>query len=367
MSNHQTRRAFISSVAVVLPVVGCQRQSEANRGSPTPSTLSARALNSNVAAASSAASVPPLAPSQGSVPKRDLGKTGIKVSMIGLGGAHIGKPDEAVAIRIMHRAIEHGLTFFDNSWDYNGGESEKRMGKALEHGRRDKVFLMTKIDGRTKVAAAAQLEESLRRLRTDHVDLIQVHEVIRHEDPANVFAKGGAIEALIAAKKAGKVRFIGFTGHKSPSIHLSMLEAADKHGFAFDTVQMPLNPMDPHYESFEKNVLPVLQQKQIGVLGMKSMGSGILLQSGAVKPVECLRYALSLPTSVVITGIDNEKVLDQAIEVASGFQVMSEDEKKALLARTEKVAQRGAFEKFKTSDFFDSTAQHPEWLTSKTM
>jgi len=354
-------------VAAVLPVVGCQRQSEANRGSPTPSTLSARALNSNVAAASSAASVPPLAPNRGSVPKRDLGKTGIKVSMIGLGGAHIGKPDEAVAIRIMHRAIEHGLTFFDNSWDYNGGESEKRMGKALEHGRRDKVFLMTKIDGRTRVAAAAQLEESLRRLRTDHVDLIQVHEVIRHEDPTNVFAKGGAIEALIEAKKAGKVRFIGFTGHKSPSIHLSMLETADKHGFAFDTVQMPLNPMDPHYESFEKNVLPVLQQKQIGVLGMKSMGSGILLQSGAVKPVECLRYALSLPTSVVITGIDNEKVLDQAIEVATGFQVMSEDEKTALLARTEKVAQQGAFEKFKTSDFFDSTAQHPEWLTSKTL
>jgi aryl-alcohol dehydrogenase-like predicted oxidoreductase len=354
-------------VAVVLPVAGCQRQSEANRGSPTPSTQSARALQSSVAAASSAASAPPLSPARGLVPERMLGKTGVKVSMIGLGGAHIGKPEEAVAIRIMHRAIEHGLTFFDNSWDYNGGESEKRMGKALQDGRRSKVFLMTKIDGRTKAAAAAQIDESLRRLRTDHVDLMQVHEVIRHEDPANVFAKGGAIEALIEAKKAGKVRFIGFTGHKSPSIHLSMLEIADKHGFVFDTVQMPLNPMDPHYESFEKNVLPVLGQKQIGVLGMKSMGSGILLQSGAVKPVECLRYALSLPTSVVITGIDNEKVLDQAIEVATSFVPMTEDERKALLGRTEKVAREGAFEKFKTSDFFDSTAQHPEWLTSKTL
>lgn len=366
MSNEQTRRAFISSVAVMLPVAGCHRESEANRGSPTPSTLSARALQSNVAAASSAASVPPLSSAQGSIPRRDLGKTGVKVSMIGLGGAHIGKPDEAVAIRIMHRAIEHGLTFFDNSWDYNGGESERRMGKALQD-RRDKVFLMTKFDGRTKAAAAAQIDESLRRLRTDHVDLMQVHEVIRHEDPANVFGKGGAIEALMEAKKAGKVRFVGFTGHKSPAIHLSMLETADKHGFSFDTVQMPLNPLDPHYESFERNVLPVLTQKRIGVLGMKSMGSGIILQSGAVKPVECLRYALSLPTSVVITGIDNEKVLDQAIEVATRFQPMSDDEKKALLARTEKVAMQGAFEKFKTSDFFDSTAQHPEWLTSKTL
>jgi aryl-alcohol dehydrogenase-like predicted oxidoreductase len=367
MSNHQSRRAFISSVAVMLPVAGCRRREEESRGTATPSTMSARSMQSSVAAASSAASVPPLAHGQGPIPTRELGKTGVRVSMIGLGGAHIGKPEENDAIRIMHRAIDHGLTFFDNSWDYNDGESEKRMGKALEGGRREKVFLMTKIDGRTKQAAAGQIEESLGRLKTDRVDLMQIHEVIRHEDPANVFAKGGAIEALIEAKKAGKIRFIGFTGHKSPSIHLAMLAAAEKHGFSFDTVQMPLNPMDPHYESFEKQVLPVLEKKQIGVLGMKSMGSGVLLQSGVVQPVECLRYALSLPTSVVITGIDNDKILDQALQIAATFQPMTEAERNELLSRTAKVAMQGEFEKFKTSDFFDSTAKHPEWLTSKKM
>lgn len=321
-------------------------------------------MSASVAASSRAARAPEPPPGI-QVPMRELGSTGVRVSMIGLGGFHIGKPDEAEAIRIMHRAIEHGLTFFDNSWDYNGGESERRMGKALKGGRRKQVFLMTKIDGRTKEAAAAQLDESLSRLGTDHVDLLQVHEVIRHEDPTNVFAPGGAIEALVAAKKAGKVRFIGFTGHKSPSIHMAMLDTADHHGFSFDTVQMPLNPMDPHYESFELNVLPVLQRKNIGVLGMKSMGSGIILQSGAVKPTDCLRYALSLPVSVIITGIDTQEILDQAIDVATTFHPMSDEERRALLERTAQVASRGEFEKFKTSDFFDGTAKNPEWLTSK--
>lgn len=324
-------------------------------------------MQPKIAASSSAASVPTLPSQTMPVPTRLLGRTGVRVSIIGLGGAHIGRPPEADAIRIMHRAIEGGLTFFDNSWDYNDGASEERMGKALEGERRQRVFLMTKLDGRTKEAAASQLEQSLRRLKTDHVDLIQVHEVIRHEDPTNVFAAGGAIEALVEAKKAGKVRYIGFTGHKSPSIHLAMLEMADKHGFAFDTVQMPLNPMDPHYESFEEHVLPKLLEKKIGVLGMKSMGSGILLQSKVVTPVECLRYALSLPTSVVITGIDGDKILDQAIEVATTFQPMSTEEKQSLLARTAPVAKDGAFEKFKTSDFFDTTAKHPEFLTAKAM
>jgi aryl-alcohol dehydrogenase-like predicted oxidoreductase len=331
----------------------------------TPSAQSAREMQSRNAAAASAAVVPPPATGHGTVPRRLLGRTGVQVSMLGLGGFHIGKPDEPEALRIMHRAIEAGLTFFDNSWDYNDGESERRMGKALEGARRDRVFLMTKVDGRTREAALAQLDESLQRLRTDHVDLVQIHEVIRHEDPVNSFAPGGVVEGLIEAKKAGKTRFIGFTGHKSPTIHLAMLEAAEKHGFEFDTVQMPLNPMDPHYESFERNVLPVLVRKNIGVLGMKSMGSGLLLESKVVTPAECLRYALSLPTSVVITGIDHEKILDQAIGVATSFQPMSEDEKRALLARTAPVAREGSFEKFKTSDFFDSTAKHPEWLTAK--
>lgn len=363
MTTPHSRRTFLSGVTLVLPLTAACRGEHPEK---TPTAQSAAALGPSMSAAASAAPVPPAPAALGPVPTRELGKTGVRVSMIGLGGFHIGKPEEAEAIRIMHRAIEHGLTFFDNSWDYNDGESEKRMGKAVK-GRRDKVFLMTKIDGRTRVAAASQLEQSLRRLDTDHVDLLQIHEVIRHEDPSNVFAKGGAIEALVEAKKAGKVRFLGFTGHKNPSIHLAMLKAADDHGFEFDTVQMPLNPMDPHYESFEKRVLPVLTEKRIGVLGMKSMGSGIILQSGVVQPAECLRYALSLPTSVVITGIDGEKILDQALEVAAGFSPMSDSERRALLARTEKVAKAGEFERFKTSDYFDSTAAHPEWLTQKTM
>jgi aryl-alcohol dehydrogenase-like predicted oxidoreductase len=364
MATPHSRRVFLSSVTLALPLVGCDKK---NDSSMTPTAASAQKLGPAVSAAASAAPVPPLPPNHGPMPQRPLGRTGVDVSILGLGGAHIGKPEESEAIRIMHRAIEAGLTFFDNSWDYNEGESERRMGKALEDGRRQKVFLMTKIDGRTKEAANGQLEQSLKRLRTDHVDLLQIHEVIRHEDPKNVFAKGGAIEALVDAKKAGKIRFIGFTGHKSPSIHLAMLAEADKHGFQFDTVQMPLNPMDPHYESFEEHVLPVLVKKGIGVLGMKSMGSGILLQSKVVTPEECLRYALSLPTSVVITGIDHEKILDQAIEIGSAFKPMTDDEKQALLARTAPVAKEGAFEKFKTSDYFDSTAKYPEWLTAKSM
>ncbi len=354
----------MSTVTLALPLVGCDKRESSGM---TPTAASAKALGPAVSVAARSAKVPPLPTNHGPIPQRPLGRTGVNVSMLGLGGAHIGRPEESEAIRIMHRAIEAGLTFFDNSWDYNDGESERRMGKALKDGRRDKVFLMTKIDGRTKDAANGQLEQSLKRLETDHVDLLQIHEVIRHEDPMNVFAKGGAIEALVAAKKAGKIRFIGFTGHKSPSIHLAMLAEADKHGFRFDTVQMPLNPMDPHYESFEEHVLPELVKEGIGVLGMKSMGSGILLQSKAVTPEECLRYALSLPTSVVITGIDSEKILAQAIEIGSSFKPMTDDEKKALLARTADVAKDGAFEKFKTSDYFDTTAKKPEWLTAKTM
>ena len=364
MSTTHSRRVFLSSLTLAVPIASCQKKEDSQK---TPTAQSAAALGPAISAAASAASVPALPKDHAPLPARPLGKTGVSVSLLGLGGAHIGKPEERDAIRIMHRAIEAGLTFFDNSWDYNEGESERRMGKALEGGKREKVFLMTKIDGRTKEAAAGQLEQSLQRLKTDHVDLLQVHEVIRHEDPANVFAKGGAIEALLEAKKAGKVRFIGFTGHKSPSIHLAMLAKADEHGFAFDTVQMPLNPMDPHYDSFEEHVLPVLVKKQIGVLGMKSMGSGILLQSKVVTPLECLRYALSLPTSVVITGIDHEKVLDQAIEIGSSFTQMTAEERRELLARTAAVAKDGAFEKFKTSDFFDTTARKPEYLTARTM
>ena len=222
---------------------------------------------------------------------------------------------------------------------------------------------MTKVDGRTKEAAAQQLEQSLQRLHTDVIDLVQIHEVIRTEDPAACFREGGCIEALLAARKAGKLRFIGFTGHKDPAIHLAMLEAADQRGFRFDTVQMPLNVMDAHYRSFEKKVLPVAVGKGMGILGMKSMGAGIILESKTATPVECLHYAMNLPTSVVITGCDSMGVLDQAIDAALRFQPLPPEAVTALLDRTRGAARDGEYEKFKTSQMFDGTSKHPYWLT----
>ncbi len=297
------------------------------------------------------------------IPRRVLGRTGEKVSMVGLGGYHLGmQKDEQESIGIIRAALDSGINFLDNSWDYNDGQSEIRMGKALRDGYRRKAFLMTKIDGRTKKAAADQIEESLRRLQTDHVDLLQFHEVIRDTDPARVFAEGGGMEAVLEAKKQGKLRYIGFTGHKSPDIHLKMLETAFAHGFTFDTVQMPLNVMDAHFDSFEKKVLPVLVKHQIGVLGMKSMGDKIILQSKTATPVECLHYAMNLPTSVVITGCDSMEILQQALDAARSFQPMSAVEVSSLLAKTATAAAKGEFERYKTSHDFDSTVQNPQWL-----
>jgi len=293
---------------------------------------------------------------------RTLGRTGETVSLVGLGGFHIGQQaDEQESIRIIRAGVDRGITFMDNSWDYNQGKSEERMGKALRDGYRQKVFLMTKLDGRTKQAAAQQLDESLKRLQTDHLDLIQHHEVIRMEDPDRIFAKGGAMEATLDAQKAGKVRFIGFTGHKDPLVHLRMLAVAREHDFHFDTVQMPLNVMDAHFRSFGHHVLPVLVREQIGVLGMKSMADKFILKSGVAKPIECLHYAMSLP-SVVITGIDSMQILDQAIEAAKTFQPLTQEQIAELLNRTKDPAAHGEFEPFKTSSLFDSTAKHPEWL-----
>ena len=299
-----------------------------------------------------------------SMPYRMLGSTGERVSAIGLGGHHLGLKTvgEKLALRIIHRAIERGVTFLDNSWDYNEGASEERMGKALADGRREKVFLMTKIDGRSRKEAARQLDESLKRLKTDRIDLVQHHEVIRFDDPHRIFDPDGANAALEEARRAGKVRYVGFTGHKDPQIHLHTLEVARENGFRFDAVQMPLNVMDAHYRSFEKRVLPELVREDIGVLGMKSMGNGVILKSGTVTPVECLTYALNLPTSVVITGCDSLEVLDQAVETAGSFRPLSQAEVDALLAKTAPAASRGEFEPFKTSSIFDSTAFHPEWL-----
>ena len=250
----------------------------------------------------------------------------------------------------------------DNSWDYNGGESEIRMGKALRDGYRQKVFLMTKIDGRTGEAATKQLNESLKRLQTDTIDLLQFHELIRMSDPEHIFAPNGAYEAMLAAKKDGKIRYIGFTGHKSPAIHLKMLELCFAHNFNPATVQMPLNLMDAHYDSFQKQVLPLLLQHGIGPLAMKSMGDHFLLESNTVTPMECLHYDMNLPVAVVITGCDSMPILEQALTAARTFRSLSDQEVAALLAKSSKAAARGRYELYKTSDHFDSTARNPHWL-----
>jgi predicted aldo/keto reductase-like oxidoreductase len=298
---------------------------------------------------------------------RQLGRTGEQVSLIGMGGFHIGKQqDEQESIALIHAAVDRGITFLDNSWDYNEGKSEERMGKALQNGYRDKVFLMTKLDGRTKASAQQQLDESLKRLQTDHIDLVQFHEIIRMEDPDRIFAKGGALEALVEAKQAGKVRHIGFTGHKDPLVHLRMLEIAAKHGFHFETVQMPVNVMDAHFRSFTHKVMPELVKQQIGVLGMKTFGDHHILdqvlESGTTTPIEMLHYSMSLPTSVVITGIDSMKILDQAFEAARTFEPLTHAQVADLLARTKSSASDGAYELFKTTPQFDSTAHNPQWL-----
>jgi aryl-alcohol dehydrogenase-like predicted oxidoreductase len=300
---------------------------------------------------------------RGGMRYRTLGRTGEQVSLIGLGGYHIGVPkDEQEGIKIIRSAIDHGINFMDNSWDYHNGGSEIRMGKALRDAYRGKVFLMTKIDGRTKQSAAQQLDESLKRLQTDHLDLLQFHEIIRLEDPDRIFAPGGAMEAVLAAKQAGKVRYIGFTGHKDPLVHLRMLEVAAKHQFHFDAVQMPLNVMDAHFRSFSQNVVPVLVNEGIGVLGMKPLASGLILKSQTVSAVDCLHYAMSLPTSTVITGIDSMEILKQALDAVQTFQPLTTGQIAALLKRTAKAAADGRFELFKTDTRFDATAYNPKWL-----
>ena len=297
-----------------------------------------------------------------SFPRRTLGRTGEQVSILGVGGFHLGMPSEEEAIRIVRTALDNGMNFLDNSWDYNDGVSEERMGKALRDGYRQKAFLMTKIDGRDAKTATRQLNESLQRLQTDHLDLLQIHEVIRMDDAERIFASGGAMEAILKARDAGKLRYIGFTGHKSPHIHKHMLEVADQHKFTFDTVQLPLNVMDAHYESFTNIVLPTLKEKNIGVLGMKPMGDPFILKSNTVTAVECLRYSLSLPTSVVITGCDSMERLQQALDVGRSFRPLSDAERASLLNKTAKAAKDGEFELYKTSHHFDSTVKHPEYL-----
>ncbi len=296
---------------------------------------------------------------------RALGRTGERVSLIGVGGFHLAKPggpsaDEAV--RIVHTAIDAGVNFFDNCWDYNGGESEVRLGRALAGGWRARTFLMTKIDGRTAAAATRQLDESLKRLQTDHIDLLQFHEIIRMDDPERVFAAGGALEAVLRAREQGKLRYIGFTGHKSPAIHRHMFEVAEAHGFHFDTVQMPLNVMDAHFDSFEQGVLPVAAAHGTGVIGMKAFGDPFILDSKAASPIEMLHYPMNLPIGVQVTGVDSLPILQQALIAVRSFAPFTPEQRAALLARTAAVAKDGGTERYKTSTHFDGTVQNPHWL-----
>ena len=295
------------------------------------------------------------------IPQRKLAP-GVAVSAIGFGGYHLGlMKDEAEAIRLLQAAIDAGITFLDNAWEYNEGLSEERMGKALADGdRRDRVFLMTKVcsHGRGADVAMQQLEESLRRLQTDHLDLWQIHEVVYDDDPARHYAKGGAVEALDKGKRDGKVRFVGFTGHKLPAIHREMIERC----YPFDTVQMPLNVLDPHYRSFEKNVLPLARERNIKVLGMKAFSEGRLLEAGGVDPDDALRYAMSLPgVLTTVTGIDSQAVLDHHVRIADGFTPLDEVALQALRDKYRDRAGDGHLELYKSTarnDADEGRAQH---------
>ena len=325
---------------------------------------SAIAANAQTSGQTSRASSSPIKrPESPDMIYRELGTTGERVSAIGMGGYHLGKQADAnESINLIHAGVDRGITFLDNCWDYNEGISEVRMGQALRNGYRQKVFLMTKMDGRTAKEYNKQLEESLGRLQTDTIDLVQFHEVIRMEDPDRIFAPGGAIEAAIAARQAGKIRYIGFTGHKDPAVHLRMLETAQKHSFHFDTVQMPINVMDAHFRSFTKEVMPVALKQGIGVLAMKTFGDPYILQSNTVQPIEALHYGLTQPVSVIITGIDSTQVLDQAFEATRTFKPLDQTQISSLLARTASAASEGKFELFKTTSHYDGTAANPKWL-----
>ena len=287
-----------------------------------------------------------------SVPHRPLGRTGALVSCLGVGGYHLGSiREEKDSTQLVARALDAGINFFDNCWEYHDGVSEERLGAALK-GKRDKAFVMTKVctHGRGKDVAMKQLEESLRRLQTDHLDLWQIHEVVYWNDPELIFAPNGVAEALLAAKQQGKVRFVGFTGHKNPAIHLKMLA----HDFPFDTVQMPLNALDATFRSFQQQVLPEAKKRGIAVLGMKSLGgSGEIAVNGAVTPEEGLRYAMSLPVATTISGIDSMFVLEQNLRVARGFQPFGEQEMAAIRERVRPLAADGRYELFKTTTKYD--------------
>jgi aryl-alcohol dehydrogenase-like predicted oxidoreductase len=292
---------------------------------------------------------------------RTLGSTGERISALALGGYHLGLPrDSRETIRLIHAAIEGGITVMDNAWDYHDGESERVMGEALRGSYRDRVFLMTKIDGQTRQAAIAQMDQSLKRLRTDRIDLLLLNEIIRPEDPDIVFGLGGAMEALVQAQKAGKIRYIGFAGHKDPALHLRMLDM----GFPFDAVAMPLNLLDAQFRSFEQQVLPLLVERGIGVIGMRPLADGKLLATGRIKALDALRYAMSLPTHTVVVGCPAMPDVDLAKHLLEGFEPMEPDEADFFRRKVAEVAADGRFEAYKTTDLYDGTVRNPRWLTA---
>jgi aryl-alcohol dehydrogenase-like predicted oxidoreductase len=323
-----TRRSFVKRSAMAVTASFVARPMMASRGTGQTSRLAE------------------------GVPQRPLGKTGAMVSCLGVGGYHLGSiREEKESTELVARAMDVGINFFDNCWEYHDGVSEERLGAALK-GKRDKAFVMTKVctHGRDKDVAMRQLEESLRRLQTDHVDLWQIHEVVYWNDPDLIFAPNGAAEALLAAKKEGKVRFIGFTGHKNPGIHLKMLA----HDFPFDTVQMPLNALDATFRSFEKQVLPEAKKRGIAVLGMKSLGgSGEIAVNGGVTAEEGLRYAMSLPVATTISGMDSMAILEQNLRVARGFQPLGAEQMASIRERVRTLAADGRYELFKTTTKYD--------------
>ena len=326
--NGFTRRSFVKGSAAAVTASFVVRPMMASRGTGQTSRLTE------------------------GVPHRSLGKTGVMVSCLGVGGYHLGSiAEEKDSTELVARAMDAGVNFFDNCWEYHDGVSEERLGAALK-GKRDKAFVMTKLctHGRDKDVAMRQLEESLRRLQTDHVDLWQIHEVVYWNDPDLIFAPHGAAEALLAAKKDGKVRFIGFTGHKNPGIHLKMLA----HDFPFDTVQMPLNALDATFRSFEKQVLPEARKRGIAVLGMKSLGgSGEIAVNGGVSAEEGLSYAMSLPVATTISGMDSMAILEQNLRVARGFQPLAAEQMALIRERVRTLAADGRYELFKTTTKYD--------------
>ena len=361
-----SRRSFLKTSAAVTAGFAAARPFACAGTPDTDTSDKAQAVNTLLSAPADLPLLGGPAPGetrQGDMIYRPLGTTGATVSLIGMGGYHLGKIDtDAEAVSLVRKAIDSGITFMDNSWDYNLGTSELRAGQALRDGYRDKVFQMTKIDGRTKKAAMRQIEESLTRLQTDHLDLVQHHEVIRMEDPDSIFKENGAMTAFLEAKKQGKLRFIGFTGHKDPLIHLRMLQVAKENDFHFDTVQMPINVMDAHFRSFSSQVLPVLLQEKIAPLAMKTFGDHFILDTKTTDPIDMLHFSMSLPVAVVITGIDKPEILDQALKAVKTYKPMDKTAVAALLSKTRVAAAKGASELYKTTNKFDSTAQNPEWL-----